>query len=335
MRAVTTTNHPKAPQQGVVMNRRLFLCPMFFLLLTLCASGQESPTDISARTKALQKINQLETAAREGESAHVSDVALANVYSELASSYLSAARYDQSEGALKRAISLFRRSPESRSQLADDLDNFGMLHVQMDKMREAHEEELEALQLRQNLGDSLGIARSWNSLAGFYFMDRKYAASRDFARRAVDEFSVNERANLFERVSSRFNLALALCAMKDCPSAIPVVKDGIDIAEAGFKPNDFPIGLGDFFLGYAYWKSGSPSEAGRYMEEGIAIMKRQLSTGHPIYLNALRQYALYLHKSHRAEDANAVEREIRLAENVIDVHSIPMQRDGLGLAGLR
>jgi tetratricopeptide (TPR) repeat protein len=301
----------------------------------VCASGQEALTDIFARTEALQKINRLETAAREGESAHVSDVALANVYSELASLYESAARYDQSEEALKRAISLLHHCPESRSQLADDLDNLGLLHVEMDKMREAHEEELEALQIRQSLGDSLGTARSWNSLSGFYFMERKYAASRDFARRAMDEFSVNERASLFERVSSRFNLALALCAMKDCPSAIPPLKVGIDIAKAGFKPNDFPIGLGDFFLGYAYWKSGSPSEAGPYMEEGIAMMKRQLSPGHPIYLNALRQYALFLHKSKRAEDANAVEREIRLAENVVDVHSLPMQRGGSGLTGLR
>lgn len=317
------------------MNRRLFLCPVFLLLLTVCASGQEALTNISARADALQKINQLEIAAREGESSHVSDVALANVYSELASSYLSAARYDQSEGALKRAISLFRRSPESRSQLADDLDDLGMLHVQMDKMREAHEEELEALQLRQNLGDSLGIARSWNSLAGFYFMDRKYAASRDFARKAVNEFSVDERASLFERVSSRFNLALALCAMKDCLSAIPPLKDGIDIAKAGFKPNDFPVGLGDFFLGYAYWKSGSSLEAGPSMEQGIAIMKGQVSPGNPVYLHALRQYALFLHKNRRGEDANAVEREIRLAENVIDVHSIPTQRGGSGLAGLR
>ena len=317
------------------MNRRLFLCPMFLLLLTVCASGQESPTDISARTEALRKINQLEAAAREGESAHVSDVALANVYSELASLYESAAKYDQCEGALQRAISLFRHSPESRRQLADDLDNLGLLHVVMDKMRQAQGEESEALQLRQTLGDSLGIARSWNSQAGFYFMEHKYAASRDFARRAIDEFSVNEHASLFDRVSSRINLALALCSMKDCPSAIPPLKDAIDIAKAGFKPNDFPIGLGDFFLGYAYWKSGSSSEAGPYMKEGIAIMKGQVSPGNPVYLNALRKYALFLHKSQRAEDANAIEREIRLAENVIDVHSIPTQRGGSGLAGLR
>ena len=317
------------------MNRRLFLCPMLVLLLTVCASGQETPTDISARTETLRKINQLEIAAREGESAHVGDVALANVYSELASLYESAAKYDQCEGALQRAISLFRHSPESRSQLADDLDNLGLLHIEMDKMREAHEEELEALQIRQSLGDSLGTARSWNSLSGFYFMERKYAASRDYARRAVDGFSVNDRASLFERVSSRFNLAIALCAMKDCPSAIQPLKDGIDIAKAGFKPNDFPIGLGDFLLGFAYWKSGSLLEAGPSMEQGIAIMKRQVSPGNPVYLNALRQYALFLHKNGRGEDANAVEREIRLAENVIDVHSIPTQRGGLGLAGLR
>jgi hypothetical protein len=71
------------------------------------------------------------------------------------------------------------------------------------------------------------------------------------------------------------------------------------------------------------------------MQQGTAIMKEQLGWGHPSYLNALRQYALFLRKSQRPEEAKTVEHEIRQAEAVVDVHSIQTRRGGDVLAGLR
>jgi tetratricopeptide (TPR) repeat protein len=317
------------------MNRRLFLCLMLALLLAPCAVGQQTETKIPTRAEILRQIAMYEAAVKEAESAHVSDASAEKLYARLASLYEDAARYDQSEAALEHAISLLRRDPGSPALLAVDINNLGLLHAEMGKLREAEGEELEALKLREGVGDSLEIARSWNSLAGIYFRHRKYATARDYFRRAMDEFSVNQRAGVVDKVSSRFGMALVLCAMKDCPAAIPLLKDGIDIARTDLRPNDYPIGTGEYLLGLAYWRSGDLFDAATYMEQGTATMKEQLGWGHPVYLNALKQYALFLRKTQRSNDAKAVERQIRMAETVVDVHSIPTRKGMDSLAGLR
>jgi hypothetical protein len=100
------------------------------------------------------------------------------------------------------------------------------------------------------------------------------------------------------------------------------------------RPDDFPIGFGEFLLGYAYWKSGDRLSADEYMKRGTVQMSTQLGWGHPVYLNALVHYDKFLRESRRMEDANVVERRIRQAEAVVDVHAL-QSRAGMGnIAGL-
>jgi tetratricopeptide (TPR) repeat protein len=265
----------------------------------------------------------------------MSDAITARIYTRLGSLYLDAGMYDQSEAALEHAISLLRRDGQLNGKLAEDLDYLGMLHVEMGKLREAEREELEALKLREGLNDRLELARSWDALAGLYTGEHKYATARDFAQRAMDEFSVNQNADVIDRISSRFKLSVALCSMKECPSAVPLLKDGIDLAKTAFHPKDFPIGMGEFLLGFAYWRSGDVAGAAQYMEQGAALMKEQLGWGHPSYLNALGEYARFLRQNRRSEDAQAVERQIRQAEAVVDVRSLQTRKSQDALAGLR
>jgi hypothetical protein len=134
---------------------------------------------------------------------------------------------------------------------------------------------------------------------------------------------------------ARSGLSLAICYLKDCPSAIPLLKDAMDEAKANLQPDDFPIGFGDFLLGYAYWKSGNMSEANQHMQDGTAAMKRQLGWGHPAYLNALRCYAQFLRENRQVEAANVVEHQIRQVEAVVDVHSIQTRQGMFVFDGLR
>jgi tetratricopeptide (TPR) repeat protein len=214
---------------------------------------QQFRESISNRAELMRRITEYEAAARKAEADHASDAAVAKLYSSLAVLYDDAAMYDRSEAVFEHAISLLRRRPKSGDQLAEDINCLGSLHALTGKQRQAEKEEWEALKLRQNVGDSLGIARSWNSLAGLYLRKGKHATARDFAQRALDEFLINTQANVVDRISSRFNLSMALCFTKDCPSAIPLLKDAISLAKATYQPNDFPMGVGDFLLGYAYW----------------------------------------------------------------------------------
>lgn len=299
-------------------------------------AGRQSVTEIPTRVELTQRIAVYEAAARGAESTHASDATVAKIYARLASLYEDAAMYERAEADLKHAISLLRGNVEWRDQLAEDLNNLGLLHGETGRLHEAQKEELEALRIRESLGGgSLEIARSWNSLSGLYFKEHKYAISRDFAQRAMDEFSVNTQADVVDRITSRFYLSMAMCYTKDCPSAVPLLKDAVDMAKTAFKPNDYPVGEGKFLLGFAYWKSGDAARASESMQEGTAIMKEQLGPGHPTYLNALGQYARFLRENKREEDAKAIELQIRQAESVVNVQSIQTGKDGDSLAGLR
>jgi tetratricopeptide (TPR) repeat protein len=295
----------------------------------------QSVTDIPTRTEVLRRIAAYQTAFRAPEAAYASVATVAKAYARLASLYKDAAMPYQAEAALEHAISLLRGHEELSGQLAESIDSLGLLHAATGKSRRAEREELEALRLRENLGDSLGIARSWNALSGLYFKERKYAISRDLARKALDEFSRNKEADVADRISSRFNLSIALCYTKECPSAIPLLKDTVTIAKLAFKPTDFPVGEAEFLLGFSYWKSGDIAGASESMEQGVAIMKEQLGWGHPAYLNALGHYAQFLRENRRVEDAEFVERQIRQAESVVDVHSIQARKDVDSLSSLR
>jgi tetratricopeptide (TPR) repeat protein len=291
--------------------------------------------NIATRPELLRRIAVCEAAVREAEAAHATDAVLVEVYSWLGSLYDRALMFSQSEAAFERAISLLRRNPGASGQLAEDINYLGSLHALMGKERQAEKEELEALKLRQNLGDSLQVAWSWDTLAELYLREGKYVKARDFAQKATAEFLVNKQAGVVDGIRSRFDLSEALCSTNDCPAAIPLLKEAIDLAKSTYRPNDSPIGVANFLLGFAYWKSGDQSGADEYMKQGTAIMKEQLGWGHPTYLNAMSAYARFLRERQRIEDAEVVEREIRTAEAVVDVHSIQMPKGALSLSGLR
>ena len=216
------------------------------------------------------------------------------LYVQLGLLYQDVARWERSEQALQHAVSLLQQSSGPTDDLAAALGHLGSLHVEMGKLRDSEKEELEALKIRLEVGDRLQIARSQSDLATLYLVKQKFVKARDLARLALAEFDTNEQAGTLDKISIRFALSEALCSLKDCPSAIPVLKVAMADAKATLRPDDFPVGLSEFLLGYAYWKSGKMAEASEYLERGTALMSVQLGWGHPAYLRALRCYAKFL-----------------------------------------
>lgn len=332
------------------MNVRLFVCPILSVLLCSVASGQQgsqggsvsSPSVVAStgsgtalKQEIRRRIDILEAAIRKAEANHAADVELGNAYRQLALLYEDAAEWGRSEATLEHAISLLRHSAESSKDLATAVSQLGSLHVAIGRLRDSEREELEALKLREKLDDRLQIARSWSDLAALSLAQHKFEKARDYAQKAVTEFVANEQAGVVDRITARYTLALAFCYLKENASAIPLLKAAIDDARAKLEMNDFPIGLGDFLLGYAYWKSGDLSDAGPHMQRGMAGMSAQLGWGHPAYVSALKQYAKFLHESKNLEAASIVDRQIRQAEAVVDVHSIQAGQGAFGFAGLR
>jgi tetratricopeptide (TPR) repeat protein len=298
------------------------------------------PARVTANTadafkqKLMRRVALEEAAVRQAEAAHASNAELSRAYEQLGLWYQNAAQWDRSQAVLAHAISLLRSTSEARADLATAISQLACLHVMMGKFRESERENQEALRLRQDLGDQLLIARSQDDLAILYLAKQKYEKARDFARQAEAEFVRNGRADVLDRITARFTFGEALCYLKDCASAIPPLRAALDEAKAALAPDDFAIGFSNFILGYAYWKSGNISGAEEYMERGTVQMNAQLGWGHPAYLRALRCYAEFLHKNQQVEAANIVERRIRQAEAVVDVHSIQTAQGMFGIAGL-
>jgi tetratricopeptide (TPR) repeat protein len=306
---------------------------------TLQGSEAGQPTRVTAtdsgefKQQLLRRIALEETTVKQAESAHAADVAVGRLYVRLGLLYQEVAWWERSEAALAHAVSLLRQPSEPSEGLANAITQLGKLHVLMGKRRESEKEELEALKLRQDLGDRLQVAHSWNDLAVLYLKEQKFAKARDFARQAEAEFAANRQASALDRVTARSVLAESLCSLKDCASAIPLLEAALSEGRTAFQPNDFTIGLCDYLLGDAYWKSGDIPAADEHLVRGTTQMSAQLGWGHPVYLNALKRYALFLRENRRSEAANVVESQIRQAEAVVDVRAIPAHRGTLGFDG--
>jgi tetratricopeptide (TPR) repeat protein len=331
------------------MNVRLVASPVLVLLLLHYAPGQEMPRGVdqtgpparatantadAVKQRVMRQIALAEAAVRQAEAAHESNVVLSKTYVQLGMWYQNAAQWGRAEGALEHAVSLLRPPSGPDAELATAIGQLASLHVTMGKFREGERENQEALRLGENLGDPLQIARSRDDLAILYLAKQKYQKARDLARQAEAEFAKNVRADVLDRITTRFTLAEALCNLKDCPSAIPLLKAALEETKSAQLLDDFTVGMNSFLLGYAYWKSGDMSGAGEYMARGTDRMSLQLGWGHPAFLKALRCYAQFLHENRQSEAANVVERRIRQAEAVVDVHSIQTAQGMVSVDGL-
>ena len=318
------------------MNVRMVIGSMLALLLCPLVSGQTTAqTDDSPKQEILRLIVALEAAQQQRESAHADNTVLGRGYIQLGLWYSDVGLWNKSEAALERAVALFRHAPTPGDDLAEAVGRLGSLHVVMAKFGESEKEEMEALKIRQNLGDKLLIARSWDDLGGLYLAQHKYPKARDMVQQAVTEFLSDDRATAYDRISSRYTLSLALCYLKDYSSAFPVVEAALGEAKATMQPNELPVGFGDFLLGYIYWKFGDVAKAGESMERGKTIMADRLGWEHPTYLGVARQYARFLRENRRVEEAETVERQIRQAEAVVDVGALQSPKSAYGLVGLR
>jgi tetratricopeptide (TPR) repeat protein len=336
--------------QEVVMNARLAVSSFFVFLFvhTVAAqpklqggeeTGQIPPVAANAgetyKQSLMSRIGVAEAAVRQAESTHAANRDLGKRYILLGLLYQDAAEWEKSETVLMHAVSLARKNSEPAADLAIAISQLGSLHVLMGKLRDSEKEDKEALKIRQSVGDPLDIARSRSDLAILYLAKQNYRKARSFAQEAEIEIATNERAIAMDRIVARITLSEALCYLRECPSAIPLLKAALEEAKVTMRPADLTFGVCEFLLGYGYWKSGDMSRAEEYLRQGTELMSARLGWGHPAYLRALRQYAQFLHEDRQVEAAKSVERRIRQSEAVVDVHSIQTAQGMFSLDGLR
>jgi tetratricopeptide (TPR) repeat protein len=280
----------------------------------------QSKAEFPGKPELLRRIALYEAAARKAETAHTDRESLVKIYANLGGLYEDAAMYPKAENTLLRAISLLREGPQD--ELAEEIGHLAVLHLAMGEVREAEKNQMQALAIRERVGDQVGIALTWNDLADLYFKKRQYKKALDYAQRAMGVLADRPDVSASDRIAVRQTLALALCGVGNCEKAISLLKDAIELSKGSFGVDSLPVGVDEYLLGYVYWQNGDMNDAAEWMGRGIARMKVDLGWGHAIYVNAVGQYAKFLRKTGQTEAAASAESEVHQAEALVDVRTL-------------
>jgi tetratricopeptide (TPR) repeat protein len=306
---------------------RLVLVVLIFGLSTTqvraqepAAAPQNAVATLPAKAELLRRIDLYEAALRKPEIMHSDDASLATVYASLGKCYLDVAMYPKAEAAMQRAIALLGHG--SPATLADETGQLAVLHVAMGDLKRATKDQMGALHIREQIGDPVGIALTWNDLASLYIRQRQYGKALDYAQRAMPLLASNLSVKAGDRIAIRQTLAYALCGVHQCARAIPLLQDALELARDHFGADSLAVGLASYLLGYTYWQSGQMDEAADWMQQGIERMKMDWGWGHTLYVNAVTQYSKFLRQRGQIESATLEERELRQMAAVVDARSL-------------
>lgn len=279
------------------------------------------------KAQVLRLIDLNEAEAREGEATHADHERLAMNYSELGALYMDAGMSLKAEDAFRRAIALLKGGPQDR--LIDEMEHLAVLQLSMGETRQAERNAMKALQLRQTLKDPVGIALAESAIAGIYDVESKFTKARDHAKKAYDVLADRSDVNVPDRVGVWHALGFALTGLQDCDRGIKVLKDALEMAKRDPGVGDASIGFSEYVLGIGYWHCRDRESAAAWLQHGTTDMRAEFGWSHAGYVNAMRQYALFLRQSGQLEQAVSAEAVVHQAESVVDVSSLAGRTVGL------
>jgi tetratricopeptide (TPR) repeat protein len=260
--------------------------------------------------KEIQTYQALSTRA---EPPSMEPVSAGRVWSHLGSLYEDAGMYAQSEMAYLHAIRLLRTPPSSPRDLARAIDDLGTLYVARGEMKLAEHLEQQALAIRMSDQLTADLSRSWYHLATLSLRERRDENARDNARRAIAQLETEPGHGSDDEMNARFVLGVALCRLRQYPEATLSMQNAMEIVRRSYRTDDFPTGFASFLLGYVDWKSGNRAEAQNLMQNGVAVVEKQLGAGHPVTLSVLSQYERFLRCTHQKKAAQAIDKHLKLA----------------------
>ncbi len=287
----------------------------------------QSTTAESDNSELLRQIAELEAEARTSEHGHADRNRLIEIYEHLGNFYANAGMYLKAEGAMRRAIPLMKNGPQG--ELASELGQLGVLHVQMKSIGQAERDEMQALRVREALGDQIGIALSWNDIAGLYDEQHKFTKAVDYGQKAYDVLANRTELKPDDRIAVRQTLGYALTAIRNCDVGIPMLKDALELSISSFGPEDPKLGYSEYLLGFGYWHCGEWGRAADWLERGTTRMKADFGWNRSLYLNAMQQYARFLRESGQLEAAVNAETVVNQADAVVDARTLTGMTKGL------
>jgi len=272
------------------------------------------------KAQVLRLIDWNEAEVRKAEVTHGDREHLVSKYSALAVLYTDAGMGLKTEDAFRRALALLKDGPQDR--LADELEQLGVLQMAMGELRQAERDEMQALEIRQALGDPVGLALAESQIAGIYDFERKFAKARDHAEKAYDALAGRADVDAADRIGVWHTLGFALTGLQNCERGIEVLKDALEMARSNPGPGDASLGYSEYLLGFGYWQCSDRDHAAAWLQRGTTDMTAEFGFGHAMYVNAMKQYAQFLRQYGQLEEAVAAEAVVHQAESVVDANTL-------------
>jgi tetratricopeptide (TPR) repeat protein len=285
------------------------------------------------KANVLRLIALNEAAARQGEATHADRKRLVMIYSNLGVLYGDAAMYLKAEDAVRRAVVLLKDGPQD--QLAEQIEQLAVLHVAMHKLGLAEKDEMQDMQIREAVGDPVGIAIAQNSLAGLYDEEQKFGKALGYAQKAYDVLADRTEVSAVDRIGVRQTLGFAMTGSRNCDRGIELLKDAMELAKTSAGVSDMKVGYSEYLLGFGYWHCGDRTHASEWLERGSSHMRSDYGWDHALYVNAMTQYARFLRENGQREAAVTVEAVVNQAESVVDAGALTGRTEGLRSAGSR
>lgn len=285
------------------------------------------------RQELLRRIGIYEDEAREAGAAHASHETLAGIYRNLGNLYGDVGMYPTAEASSRRAIEWMKDGPQD--QLAEEINHLSALHILMGKMREAEKDEMQALAICEKMGDPVGVALTWTHLSTLYYKEGQMKKSLEYAEKAYSVLADLKGLKASDRLGVLESVTFALCANHQCTQAIPIMKDAVAQAQTAYGEDSLSAGLASYVLGYVYWQCGDKTDAAEWMARGIKRMKVDLGWGHPLYVNAMAQYAKLLREAGQREEASNAENEVHRMQSVVDARTMTPRGDAFLSSGVQ
>jgi len=282
--------------------------------------GSEPVAEELDRQEVLRRVEFFENLVRNAATLHIDHQNLIKVYKNLGVLYNAAGMIPKAAVATQRAIELMSDGP--KDELAEEFNRLSMTHSLLGNLKQAEKDQQQALVIRKEIGDPLGVALTWTDMASTYLQDRHYKKASEYARKSYDILGNRTDIEPTDHIAVLQVMASALCGMKRCSEAVPIMKRAVEESKSAYGIDSLSAAIEGFGLGVIFWNEGDNIDAADWMRRSLARMKVNLGWGAPVYVSAVKQYAQFLYQTGQSQEASNAESEVRHIESILDARTV-------------
>jgi len=263
------------------------------------------------RTASEKQIEHNRLAIEQARSLNLNDGQLGGLWAQIAANEEDLGRFDQAEIAYIHALESLQHVPALQAEYAVMLANLGNLYAMTHREQESLNCRKRSLSIFQKLGDPLQVARAEAHLSDAYLIMGKNKEAEQHARLAKSDLSNIADATAEDRASALVGYAFASCLSKHCTEGLTAAHQAMELVQANFSVDSFPVGQVHVVLGYVEWKTGDNVQAEADLRDGITTLRHALYPSHPLVVHALDLYRQYLLEAHREVEAKQIAEELK------------------------